>query len=244
MSRNEEILTIGQMVAIDYRNAQVFKKYGIDFCCGGNKTLKGECERKGLNYGNIISEMKQNATTFNQQLPYNEWELDFLIDFIINIHHSFIRRTLPDIISFSVKVLKVHGNNHSELYEINLLTNKLSIELYEHMKKEETILFPYIKEMIKSGKQDKLQSISRIEDIRKPIDVMEFEHEQAGSILHRIRQLCNNYLPPVDACTTYKILYQMLESFEKDLHQHIHLENNILFPKALRLREALMQSTE
>ena len=232
--------TLGEIVAKDLRKAQVFKKYGLDFCCGGKKTVKDACIEKGLDVVKIEQELQQaNSLPSSRPLPYGDWSLDFLADYIVNTHHSYIRKTLPDIVAYAKKVMKVHGNYHPELIRIHQLVDEINEELTDHMLKEENILFPYIKalEAVKDNTQP-LQAFP-FKTIQSPISVMEMEHELVGRNLEEIRQLSNNYLLPEDACASYSLLYRMLDEFEEDLHLHIHLENNILFPKALETEKRL-----
>ena len=232
--------TLGQIAAKDLRKAQVFKKYGLDFCCGGKKTVKDACIEKGLDVVTIEQEL-QRADTLpsSRPIPYTDWSLEFLADYIVYTHHSYIKKTLPDIVAFSEKVMQVHGNHHPELVRIHQLVDEINEELTNHLLKEENILFPYIK-ALDSAKDNKLplQSVP-FRTVQSPISVMEMEHELVGSNLEEIRQLSNNYLLPQDACASYSLLYRMLNEFEDDLHLHIHLENNILFPKALEAENKL-----
>ena len=232
--------TLGQIAAKDLRKAQVFKKYGLDFCCGGKKTVKEACWEKGLDINKVEQEL-QRADTLpsSRPIPYSDWSLDFLADYIVNTHHSYIRKTLPDIVVYANKVMRVHGNHHPELLRIHQLADEINEELTDHMLKEENILFPYIKAL--DAAKDHVQPLQAFpfKTIQSPISVMEMEHELVGRNLEEIRQLTNNYSLPEDACASYSLLYRLLDEFEEDLHLHIHLENNILFPKALEAEKTL-----
>jgi len=233
---NEE--TLGDIAAKDLRKAEIFKKYGLDFCCGGKKTVKQACLDKGLDVTKIEYELQQADKTFNTRpLPYNDWSLDFLADYIINTHHSYVNKSLPDIRTYAAKVAKVHGSHHPELLVIHQLVEEINAELSAHLLKEENILFPYIKELVASKKSSQPLHPSAFGTVKNPIHAMELEHEIVGKNLQEIRTLSNNYLLPEDACASYTLLYRMLDEFEDDLHTHIHLENNILFPKALALEK-------
>ena len=221
--------SLGALAAKDLRKAQIFKKYGLDFCCGGKKTVKQACAEKGLDVTKIEQELQQaDKMPATRPLPYDEWSLDFLADYIVNTHHSYVKKVLPDLRSYAAKVARVHGTRHPELLDIHQLVENLSSELSEHLVKEEQLLFPYIKEIV-IAKRD-----IGIEDT---VRMMETEHEMAGRDLEQIRALSNNFSLPEDACASYSLLYRMLEEFEDDLHIHVHLENNILFPKALQLQK-------
>ena len=235
-SESEE--TLGQIVATDLRKAKIFKKYGLDFCCGGKKTVKQACAEKGLDVTTIEQELQQaDKMPASRPLPYGDWSLDFLADYIVNTHHSYVNKNLPDIKAYSEKVRKVHGDHHPELIRINQLVQEVFIELTSHMAKEEKVLFPYIKELVASSKNTQPLHAAAFGTVQNPINMMEMEHEMVGKNLEEIRELSNNYLLPEDACASYSLLYRMLDEFEEDLHLHIHLENNILFPKALEMEK-------
>jgi regulator of cell morphogenesis and NO signaling len=232
--------TLGQIAANDLRKAQIFKKYGLDFCCGGKKTVKEACAEKGLDVTKVEQELQQ-ADRFpaSRPLPYNEWNLDFLADYIVNTHHSYVRKTLPDIVTYAAKVHKVHGDRHPELKQIHELVDEVNAELTGHMVKEERVLFPYVKELVNARSGAGALHASQLGSVQNPINMMEMEHELVGKNLDEIRKLSNNYQLPEDACASYSLLYRMLDEFEEDLHLHIHLENNILFPKAIELEKQL-----
>lgn len=235
---NEE--TLGQIATKDLRKAQIFKKYGLDFCCGGKKTVKQACDEKGLDVTQIEKELQQaDKASPSRPLPYNEWELDFLADYIVNTHHSYVKKSLPDLISYAAKVAKVHGEHHPEMLPIHQLVEAVNAEFTAHMVKEEQVLFPYIKELVVLKNNASPMQSSSFGSVQGPINMMEMEHEMVGKNMEAIRTLSANYSLPEDACASYSLLYRMLEEFEDDLHTHIHLENNILFPKALAIEKKL-----
>ena len=230
--------TIGEFVAQDFRTAAVFSKYGIDFCCKGHRTLSEVCDKKGLNHSELENEI--NAV-LNQKddanIDYKSWPADLLIDYIEKVHHRYVEEKTPILLAFLDKLCKVHGDHHPELFEINSLFQITSGALAQHMKKEELMLFPFIKKMCGA-----LQNNTQIEQpffgtVDNPIAMMMEEHDNEGERLRRISKISNNYTPPADACNTYKVTFSMLEDFENDLHKHIHLENNILFHKAKELEQ-------
>lgn len=232
--------TLGEIVAKDLRKAQVFKKYGLDFCCGGKKTVKEACAEKGLDVTKVEKELQQaDALPASRPLPYGDWSLDFLADYIVNTHHSYVRKNLPDIKAYANKVMKVHGSRHAELLRINQLVEEIYAELTAHLVKEEKVLFPYIKELVAATNGTQLLQASHFGTVQNPINMMEMEHEIVGKNLAEIRVLSNDYTLPEDACASYSLLFRMLDEFEEDLHLHIHLENNILFPKALDIEKRL-----
>jgi regulator of cell morphogenesis and NO signaling len=232
--------TLGQIAAKDLRKARVFKKYGFDFCCGGKKTVKEACLDKGLDVGQVEYELQQVDKNFStRSLPYDDWSLGFLADYIVNTHHFYVKKSLPDLREYAAKVAKAHGNHHPELLTIHQLVEKIHAELSAHLEKEEKILFPFIKELAISFTTGSIPKRAYFGTVQHPITVMITEHEMAGKYLEQIRTLINNNPLPENACATYSLLYQMLDEFENDLHIHVHLENNILFPKALALENKL-----
>ena len=223
-------VTIGQIVADDFRAAAIFKKAGIDFCCGGNQTLEKACKGKRIN----IDELRTELEALRSSLPseshdFKHWNLGFLSDYIVNTHHQYVLRTLPDLVEYTEKIAVVHGLNHPELNEVMNLFAQINKELQQHLKNEEEVLFPAIKEALKSGSAEAKATI--ISEISR----MTGEHEFAGGAMDRINYITHGYHLPDDACNTYKVTFKLLEQFEDDLHIHVHLENNILFPKALAL---------
>ncbi len=227
--------TIGELVKNDINKVAVFKKYGIDFCCGGKKTVRQACLEKGIDPIVVENELRQTkATAQTTALNYDDWNLDFLADFIVNTHHSYVKKQIPEIYAFALKVAQVHGNRHQELAAIRDLVQNVKEELLEHMVEEEDLLFPTIKKIIKTDKNADPEHKELFEHFEQAVRNAEEEHLSVGKAMEQIRTLSQNYAIPEDACTTYKLLYKMLEEFESDLFTHIHLENNILFPKALQ----------
>ena len=225
--------TLGEIVAKDQRKAQVFKKYGLDFCCGGRKTVKEACAEKGLDVTQVEQElMHADKLLSSRPIPYAEWSLDFLADYIVNTHHSYVKKNLPDLLVYATKVMKVHGSHHPELIKIYQLVEEVNTELTAHMLKEERVLFPYIKELVVAKNNTTSIHTAHFGTVQNPINMMEMEHELVGKNLAEIRHLSGNYSLPEDACASYSLLYRMLDEFEEDLHLHVHLENNILFPMA------------
>jgi regulator of cell morphogenesis and NO signaling len=228
--------TLGQLAAKDLRKAEVFRKYGLDFCCGGKKTVKQACAEKGLDVVKIEQELRQaDQAPSIPSLAYDEWPLDFLADYIVNTHHNYVRKSLPELSRLAAKVAGVHGGSHPELLVINKLVAEINEELSTHLIKEERILFPFIKGLVHRDTDGQPSFAAHFNSVQQPISMMEMEHEVAGGHLESIRSLTHNYALPADACASYSLLYRMLEEFESDLHIHVHLENNILFPKALKL---------
>ncbi len=238
---DEKEESVGQIAAKDIRKAEIFKKYGLDFCCGGKKTVKEACAEKGLDVTRIEQELQQaDKNPSTRPLPYNEWSLDFLADYIVNTHHSYIRKTLPEIRGYAAKVAQVHGEHHPELAPIRSLVEHIAEELVPHMAKEEKVLFPYIKHLVQAQEHNEIITPS-FGSVQYPISNMEMDHTVIAEDFEEIKKLSINYTIPQDACASYSLLYRMLEEFEDDLHTHIHLENNILFVKALELEKQLVK---
>lgn len=219
---------VGEIVAKNYHAADVFREYGIDFCCGGHKTLESVTSKKGIPSDDLAQKLIQvleSPTSSSEN--YSSWSPEFLIDYIENTHHQFVREKIPQVLAYAAKVANVHGERHPENLEIYRLFSQLSKELLEHLKDEEENVFPLIKSYVKEDKENVDRKIYEAA-LQKLVD----DHEEAGEIMAQINELSNHFSPPADACTTYRILYQNLEGFEQDLHKHVHLENNILFKKA------------
>ncbi len=232
--------TVAEIVTENIKTADVFKKNGIDFCCGGNVSLHAVCEKKGLDFQAIIKEIENTNTTSSNNHDYASWSLDFLADFIINTHHKYVTEANAIIVQYSDKVAHVHGGHYPEVIRVNTLFHALADELKFHMHKEEMILFPFIKQLAIASKNEESITPPPFGTIQNPINMMESEHNDAGDIIKEIATLTNNYAPPADACNTFRALYSSLNEYQDDLFQHIHLENNILFPKAIQLEKELL----
>ncbi len=231
---------VGQIVADNYQAAAIFSRYGIDFCCRGNRSLEEVAEKNKIKVDEIINELnKMNGKDNNDQVDFQTWELDLLADYVEKKHHRYVRRRIPEILPYLTKIVKVHGKAHPELVEIANEFDASVIELSAHMQKEELNLFPHIRSMIEANDRQEDMQPPMFGTVRNPIQVMMAEHDQEGVRFRKIRKLSNDYTPPSDACQTYRVTFAMLEEFEQDLHQHIHLENNILFPKSAELEESM-----
>jgi len=233
---------IGEIVAKDIRKAEVFKKYGLDFCCGGKKTLEKACREKGIDANTVKGELDYLDMVTQVSIPsqnYDNWELDFLADYIVHTHHKYVARAIPEIFEYTQKVARVHGTQHPETVEVADYFVQVMNELNRHMMKEENILFPYIKTLVEAKKMGAKPELPPFGTIENPVRMMEREHDQVGEYMAKINELTNGFEIPSGACTTFRLSYAKLKEFEEDLHQHIHLENNILFPKATLLEKQL-----
>lgn len=228
--------TIASFVTENYKTADVFKKYNIDFCCGGGVSLNSLCNSKQIDLNNLISElenvMKPNE---DENVNYDSWELDKLVKHILDKHHVYIREASPTLNPYLLKLRQVHGERHPELIRVQELFLKLSSDLDDHLMKEENILFPYILKLYKASLEKDTSEEEFFGTIKNPITCMRGEHDTAGDEIKELRALTNNYTVPDDGCNTYRVAFKKLEEFETDLFTHIHLENNILFPKAIKL---------
>ena len=219
----QENQIIGELVAKDYRTASVFKKYGIDFCCQGNRTINDACEAKKIDDKLVVSDLNALIQSNSENTTdYKSWPIDLLADYIEKKHHRYVEEKTSEIKPYLDKICRVHGERHPELFEINGHFNATAGELAKHMKKEELIVFPRVRKMVQAKQENA-------------------EHTTEGDRFRKIETLSNNYTPPEDACNTYRVTIALLKEFEQDLHLHIHLENNILFPKAIELEKELSQ---
>ena len=230
---------LSQIVNEQHQTASVFEKYSLDYCCKGGRTLEQACSENDISLNEVVEELQNVGANKTNELDFNTVKLDQLADHIVNTHHNFVRREMPQVLSYLEKVSSKHGNRHNELHKISALFADLSREMTQHMNNEETILFPRIKQLEQYSFAPAFYDIKYLEYVVLPIIDMEDEHEDAGKAITEIRKLTNNYMPPAGACTTFRLLYASLQAFEIDLHHHVHLENSILFPKALALVKQL-----
>lgn len=228
-------LTLAQIVNNNHKAANVFEKYHLDFCCKGKRTLMQACTEQQVPLTEVTTDLENILTTTETSVEYEKMTLTQLSEYIVNTHHAYVKKELPLIFAYLQKVSSKHGKRHPELYKIFEIFAAVKEEMEGHMKKEELILFPRIKELQKLTEQKKATLQININYLQSPITMMEQEHDHAGGLLKEIRILSNNYNPPIDACTTYRLSFAVLQAFELDLHQHVHLENNILFPKTISL---------
>lgn len=239
----QEDQIIGQLVANDYRTASIFKKYTIDFCCQGNRTIEDACKAKDINQKLVLSDLNELLqSNADAATDFQSWPLDLLAEYIEKKHHRYVETKTLEIKPYLEKICRVHGERHPELFEISEHFSATAGELAMHMKKEELLLFPAIKRMMKA-KNEHIEFIpSKVGSIENIIDSMMDDHATEGARFRKINELSNNYTPPEDGCNTYRVTFAVLKEFEQDLHMHIHLENNILFPKAIELENKLKRS--
>jgi regulator of cell morphogenesis and NO signaling len=225
-----EKAAIGDIVTNDFRAAALFKKAGLDFCCGGKKSLSEACAEKNLPVDSLLTEIQElEKLPADRTHNFREWSPSFLADYIVNTHHKYVLRTLPDLVFYTAKIADVHGERHAELREVADLFAQINKELLQHLGNEEQVLFPALKRVQESGTADDKAVI--ISEISR----MTGEHEFAGGAMDKINELTRGYVIPGDACNTYSVTMKLLGEFEDDLHIHVHLENNILYPAAMAL---------
>lgn len=226
--------TVGQMVAENPEAARIFEKAGIDYCCGGHRSLEEACSKSRMPLSEVAAMLESAAPTCADRDWLTASQSD-LVDHIVTKHHGYVRQELPRLTALIAKVNGVHGKNHPELAPIARTFADIENEMTMHMMKEEKILFPYIVDMEKAAQGKGVRPMPMFGTVQNPIRMMMMEHDSAGANLKTIRELSSDYTPPADGCASYGVLYEALAAFEADLHQHIHLENNILFPRAVKM---------
>jgi len=234
---------ITDIVAHNYRTADIFRKYQIDFFCAGKLSLDEACKEKGLETEEILKELKRsmNSELAGNVPAFDEWDIDFLADYILNIHHRFLDKALPESYEYVKRFLSEQGGNHPELKELEVIFQRMMKEIPPHMRKEEEVIFPYIKQINHAWRHKDSYASLLIRTLRKPVEeVMQAEHESVGKQLQKMREITEHYTLPSDASATHKIIFAKLKELDNDLVQHIHLENNILFPKAIALEKELL----
>jgi regulator of cell morphogenesis and NO signaling len=210
---------VSQIVNDNFSTAQVFEKYGLDFCCRGKNTLQRACEEKGIVPNEILSELSLHYKTDHDEKNFTDWSSSALVSYIVENHHRYVKENAPSIQGYLNKVVTKHGDHFPFMKEVAEIFERMTTELNIHMEYEEQHLFP----MIASNGDRSV--------ISNDIHQMEKEHEAAGDALERIRTLTSNYNAPEQSCVTFKLVLKLLNDFEKNLHQHVHLENNVLFPR-------------
>jgi regulator of cell morphogenesis and NO signaling len=232
--------TVREIALENPASIRVFEAFGIDYCCGGRKPLAEACAAKNIALDTVITALENgSASSAPLSEDWNAQSLGALAAHIVNAHHAYVRRELPRLAELAGKVVNRHGDTKPELPQIQAKVAQISEELTEHLAKEEVVLFPYITKLERAKDEGTAKPHGCFGTVASPIAMMTQEHEAAGALLVEIRQLSGDYTPPVGACPTFHAFYNGLHEFEQDLHQHIHLENNILFPRAMAMEEAV-----
>ena len=234
--------TVGELAIAMPGATRVFEKFGIDYCCCGQRTLVDACERVSLSVDEVVRTLEQEKLTAQENMKGRSWRdesLTSLAAYIVDQHHFFTKQELTRLEKLLDKVYARHGANHPEMAEVQQLFSRLKQDLIPHMLKEEQVLFPYIarlEEVVSEGREIPQPFFGTV---RNPVKMMMTEHDAAGELLTELRRVTSGYTAPADACASYQTLYQGLAALEADLHEHIHLENNLLFPRAVELEEAV-----
>lgn len=222
--------------------AQVFEKFGLDFCCRGKRTLEEACQQQGVSLEAVEAELNSTLEQATEsKIDFDQLNPAELSSYIKAAHHTYVRQKMPLISAHAAKVAMRHGDRHPELKSVDEKWQLVAEDLQQHMLKEEHILFPFIEKLQKAFDSDETTLLPDAEFIANPISVMEQEHERAGDLMAEIRKLTNDYTAPKEACTTWRLLLSELKEFEQDLHLHVHLENFLLFPKALQMEKMVFE---
>ncbi|WP_303208922.1 iron-sulfur cluster repair di-iron protein [Bacteroides oleiciplenus] len=237
--KDYQSMTVGEIVADNFDNAAIFDKYGIDFCCHGSDSLPEASRKAEANMDEVIKDIESKTSGTPESIDFKSWPIDLLVDYILKIHHRNIRSHGPEIMKLLEKVCNVHGEHHPELFEVRELFQSSLYDLGNHLDKEELVLFPYIYDMFKTQEEHKQLPDFHCGSVEAPISVMMAEHDAEGERYRHIDMLTHGYSTPEDACNSYRLVLEKLKAFEAALHQHIHLENNIVFPRAIQLEEKL-----
>ena len=236
--------SVGEWVAADFRLASVFTRHGIDFCCGGSKPVDQACAEKGISVATLLSEAQDARLASGIGEQYNQWSVDFLADYILNQFHPYTQEMLAQIDQYADTVANAHGAAHPETVTIAALWRQFAPKLTSHLDDEEEQLFPYIKQLAQQSAAAGPVTPPAFGSAQALIAQLGAEHDEAGGILGEIERLSSSYAVPPDGCNTYRALYGFLSEFEATTKKHIHLENNILFPKAIWLEEQARAGAE
>lgn len=245
----QQTFTIGpstfvtDIVNHDFRTADIFRRYNIDFCCNGKWPLAVACSSRGLNTEEVLNELRKVSiqSSSNAAREFDDWEIDFLTDYILNVHHRYLKKALPAVKDHLIHFLADHRKKFPELGELEMIINRLMKEIPPHMMQEEEVIFPYIKQIHHAYHHSESYARLLVRTLRKPVEeVMLGEHQSVAQKLKRMRELTNNYTAPQHACLTHRVTFDRLKELDNDLVQHIHLETNILFPKAIAMEKELL----
>lgn len=230
-------MTIGEIVAENFIYSEVFNHFNIDFCCRGHRQLQEVIQAENIDQTAILEALQTKVQQKEQSINFKEWPLELLVDYVTKYHHAKIREKGPELLQLCQKVANVHGNSHPELIEVAALFENSLQDLLSHLMKEDNILFPVIYRL--AEKVPALSDDACFPSVEMPISVMMHEHDQEGERFRTIAQLTQQYTVPEDACQSYRLMMTLLKKFEQELHEHIHVENNIIFPEAIRREAAL-----
>lgn len=236
--------TVSQMVRDDYRLADVFKKWGINYCCGGNLPLVDACAVKNINAEDLRAEIKEATKTVRlpNALKFNEWPVVFLVDYIVHVHHGYLKQTISLLTQNLASFVSGHLKKYPYLQAVEETFQNLATVLLEHTEVEEESIFPYLKQISNTYERKEVYGSLFVRTMRKPLmETVSKEHNRISQLLRQLREQTNNYHFVADACTNHQVIYRKLQEFDNDLVQHMHLENNVLFPKVLLMEKTLLQ---
>jgi regulator of cell morphogenesis and NO signaling len=235
--------TISEIVKKDHRTADVFSKYKLSYCCSGNIPLRSACDVKGIDFDEVASDLRRATMTFgfSNNLPFDEWTPDFLIDFLIHIHHAYLYRTLPALSATLESFTVGHQAKYPELTTVTALFSGLSGTLMQHTRQEDEVIFPYIKQIDSVYRRKESYGNLFVRTLRKPLHNTRKEHLKIRDLLSELQRVTNHFTAPDNACINYQVIYQKLEELYNNLIQHKYLEDEVLFPKALAIEQNLLQ---
>jgi regulator of cell morphogenesis and NO signaling len=234
---------IRDIVKTDYRTADIFKKYQLGFCCTGNVALKTACEAKGIDFEVLSLELKDSTKNLmlSNFLPFNEWRIEFLIDYISNVHHTYLYMVIPSLSESLKSFTTSHQDKYPELAEVSKIFTELTVVLMNHNRHEDEIIFPYIKQIDSALRRKEPYGNLFVRTLRKPLHMVEQEHLRIQQLLNTLQFTTNYFTPPESACINYGVIYKKLEELNNNLTQHKHLEQDLLFPKAIAIEQKLLQ---
>ena len=231
------------IVENDYRAADVFLKYGVEFCCAGKWPLADVCISKNLDVALLLDDLENATRTIqlSNKTRFEEWSLNFLADYIVNVHHQYLKATLPSIVACINLFLEGHRNKYPELQELQPLLKKMHDTFILHMQQEEEIFFPYIKQLVHAWQHSEPYAALLVRTLRKPLTQLSQQEQELMACLMQIRTVTGSYVPPSKACLTHRVTFAKLKELDNDLSQHMYLENDILFPKAIQIEKELLR---
>lgn len=244
--RIDSSLCAADIVKSDYRTAQVFRKYGIEYCCGIKLPIKLICENRGIELNNLQKELADASRRIyiSNQLDFDSWKTDFLTDYIVNVHHAYLRKSLPMIQDQLEKFVAEHVKRIPQLEELKSHFSHLKAMMIPHLRQEEEIIFPYIKQISHAYESKETYASLLVRTLRKPVEaMMNHEHESLEKLIYQFRKLTNNYTAPESACTSHRLTFSYLQELDQDMVQHLFLENELLFPKAIAMEKELLKAS-
>jgi len=236
--------TVAQIVKSDYRTADVFRKHGIEFCCGGNRSLALACEARGLDTLLVVEELQRvhQGITIPANIFAEDWNIHFLTDYITNVHHQYLKNSFAPAAEYLQRFVDGHANKYPSLPELHRVFKELMSEMIPHLREEEEIIFPYIRQIADAYYNNEPYARLLVRTLRKPVEkFLHAEHQSVLASLATIRKLTDNYTPPPNACLNHQVCFLKLREIDLDLIQHLHLETDILFPKAIQMEKELLQ---